>query len=501
MIEPNTYEYDQNPWREGERPTCRWVKLKEVMQGSVYECCRERLTWSRTMLIRKGKMYIKNKKGENTMNKEKLWKCISIAAVALSLLMTVGLILGRAAKANADGTAPSDQPNDGMAPLAMMDDSFWYQGLLTDGDGNPLANVKVNATFRIYDVASGGTALASAVVTVDTDANGLFNEEIDFNNPDLFNGQALYLGMRVDGETHEMTPRQCLRPVPYALSIRPGADIWATNSSGAYDPVLDIRNTYSTTADLDGLVVRVNGDGEAIEGYSAYGRGVYGSTGDDETLSDAGVYGYAENSAPGVIGRSSGTNWAYSYGGYFTSDNHIGLYAASGASSNYAAYFDGDGPSGPGIYVYGDVSTSGDITADGTKSAVVETEDYGTRKMYAVESPEVWFEDFGQGQLASGQTTVTIDPMFLSTIDTEAPYHVFVTLLGDCNGLYVTNKTATSFEVHELGNGTSNVAFDYRIVATRKGYQDVRMELFTENKEATDLALDSSPEAPEPEEP
>jgi hypothetical protein len=144
------------------------------------------------------------------MNKEKLWKCISIAATTLSLLMTVSLILGRAAKADADGTAPPDQPDDSLAPLAMTDDSFWYQGLLTDGDGNPLSNAKVKATFRIYDVASGGTALYSTSVTIYTDANGLFNEEIDFNNPDLFNGQALYLGMQVEGETHEMTPRQPL---------------------------------------------------------------------------------------------------------------------------------------------------------------------------------------------------------------------------------------------------------------------------------------------------
>jgi hypothetical protein len=428
------------------------------------------------------------------MNKEKLWKCISIAAVALSLLMTVGLILGRAAKADADGTALPNQPDDSLAPLAIMDDSFWYQGLLTDGDGNPLAKVKVNVTFRVYDVASGGTALYSTTITINTDANGLFNEEIDFNNPDLFNGQALYLGMQVDGETHEMTPRQPLRPVPYALSIRPGANIWATNSSGAYDPVLDIRNTYSTTADLDGLVVRVNGDGEAIEGYSQYGNGVYGVTYENETTGNAGVYGYAENSAPGVIGRSSGTNWSNSYGGYFTSDNHRGLYAASG-SDDHAAYFYGTSDSGNGIYVRGDIAASGD------KTAVVDTGDYGLRKLYAMESPEVWFEDFGQGQLASGQTTVTIEPMFLSTIDTEAPYHVFVTPLGDCNGLYVTNKTSTSFEVHELGDGTSDVAFDYRIVAIRKGYQDVRMELFTEGGEAVDLDLNPISEAPEPEEP
>ncbi len=40
--------------------------------------------------------------------------------------------------------------------------------------------------------------------------------------------------------------------------------------------------------------------------------------------------------------------------------------------------------------------------------------------------------------------------------------------------LYVTSKTATSFEVRELGGGTSSIRFDYRIVALRKQYGNVR---------------------------
>ena len=94
----------------------------------------------------------------------------------------------------------------------------------------------------------------------------------------------------------------------------------------------------------------------------------------------------------------------------------------------------------------------------------------------AIESPEVWFEDFGTGQLVNGQATVTIESIFLETINTDEPYHVFVTPLGDCSGLYVTNKTATSFEVRELGGGTSNVEFDYRIAAKRLRFKDLRLQ-------------------------
>jgi len=53
-------------------------------------------------------------------------------------------------------------------------------------------------------------------------------------------------------------------------------------------------------------------------------------------------------------------------------------------------------------------------------------------------------------------------------------YKVFPVPNGDCKGLYVTNKTATSFEVRELGGGTSSVRFDYRIMALRRKYENVR---------------------------
>jgi hypothetical protein len=38
---------------------------------------------------------------------------------------------------------------------------------------------------------------------------------------------------------------------------------------------------------------------------------------------------------------------------------------------------------------------------------------------------------------------------------------------GDCNGLYISNQTRGGFTVHELKSGTSNVPFDYRVVAQR----------------------------------
>jgi hypothetical protein len=44
----------------------------------------------------------------------------------------------------------------------------------------------------------------------------------------------------------------------------------------------------------------------------------------------------------------------------------------------------------------------------------------------------------------------------------------------------VTSKSADSFEVHELGGGVSSIAFDYRIMAHRKGYEAIRLADNTE---------------------
>jgi len=47
-----------------------------------------------------------------------------------------------------------------------------------------------------------------------------------------------------------------------------------------------------------------------------------------------------------------------------------------------------------------------------------------------------------------------------------------VTLLEDCNGLYVSEKSTTRIVVKELLEGTSNARFDYLVQGVRRGYED-----------------------------
>jgi len=247
-------------------------------------------------------------------------------------------------------------------------------------------------------------------------------------------------------------------------------------------------------------------DGLAVIGQAVAGSGnAVGVRG--ETASAAGSAGEFSNSAGGDILRgftSSGTR-------IFTVNND-GVKGVGGGSASVLAsirplgvWGDNTG-SGPGVLATNNASEptlevqnhttgsafliaafdendvarftvdmDGNMTASGTKSAAVPVGNGRRVALFAVESPENWFEDFGSGRLVDGEALIVLDPRFTETVNTSANYHVFLTPNGECGGLYVAQKTPQGFRVRELGQGESNVSFDYRIVARRKGYESLRL--------------------------
>ncbi len=106
----------------------------------------------------------------------------------------------------------------GLVAAASVTQSVTYQGTLTDSSGNPLTGT-YSMTFQLYNVTSGGSALGTDTHSV-TVKNGLFTTPVTFDSV-FFNGQALWLGIKI-GSDPEMTPRQEIRPVPYALNLAGG---------------------------------------------------------------------------------------------------------------------------------------------------------------------------------------------------------------------------------------------------------------------------------------
>ena len=158
-------------------------------------------------------------------------------------------------------------------------------------------------------------------------------------------------------------------------------------------------------------------------------------------------------------------------------------FGAAGMSTSGTGIF-GSSKTGLAGHFKGPVIIEGDVTiVGGTKSAAVPHPDGSHRQLYCIESPESWFEDFGEARLVNGQTEVRLDRGFAALVKLKG-YHVFLTPYGDCKGMFVTKRAAMGFRVCEQQGGTSNVRFAYRVVAKRKDVVASRLAKVTLPKES-----------------
>ena len=409
-----------------------------------------------------------------------------VLALGLLLALAVGLSIRLNADAKAQALGPEPPQGEvhlqaGVGVAAAVDNAISIQGRLTHDDDTPVNGV-YELTFRIYDAATGGTALCSDTPTAII-RDGLFNAEMDTCTSNNIDGRQLWLGLQV-GTDSEMTPRQPLYPVPYAFSLRPGAII-SGSVSGA---IVHIENWYASGRGLrsyamadSGTNFGVVGSSRSPDGFGGYfysstdGVGVAGlQSGYDiddleAYLKPGGLFG----GASGVVGISKEPNgwavfgWSKATGG----SSSRGVYGRTESPDGWAGYFSS---AGNGVTISTPAGKTGLTVGAGTKNAVVRTAD-GSRLLYTEESTEVWFTDYGFGKLEDGVAVVAIDPTFAQTVNLqEEPYHVFVQVYGNAE-VYVTDRTSTQFQVR-LRAGDPNVEFSYRVVAKRLGYEGHRLE-------------------------
>ncbi len=101
--------------------------------------------------------------------------------------------------------------------LAAVPPTIDQQGRLLKLDGTPETG-SIGATFALYDVATGGTALWTEKHTLKLDASGFYAATLGSVTAfgGVWDGRSLFLGLTLDGES-EMAPRQGVMSVPYAL--------------------------------------------------------------------------------------------------------------------------------------------------------------------------------------------------------------------------------------------------------------------------------------------
>lgn len=217
-----------------------------------------------------------------------------IIFLALALAFTLGIQFSHA-------QMQTPARNDVAAPArpAGVGTYFPVQGRLTNASGTPL-NGNYNMTFRVYDVSSGGTALCNDPMTNVPVNNGLFNVSVYCFGG--FDGGARWLGITV-GDDAEMTPRQPIYPVPYAMSLRPGAVVSDTLAGG---PILHLENWNATGRGLRAYAMATSGANYGVVGASrspdGYG-GYFYNNGSGVGLRAEGE----DNSADLVLGGNANT--------------------------------------------------------------------------------------------------------------------------------------------------------------------------------------------------
>lgn len=220
-----------------------------------------------------------------------------------------------------------------------------------------------------------------------------------------------------------------------------------------------------------------------IQGISDYNVGVWGQSGPQVGVqgisnTSAGVFGLSESNI-GVYGTS---NTGQGVAGH--SNSYIGTQGISESNVGVLAQTNGSGIGlyglalngiGKAAHFDGAVVVNGSFTVvNGPKSAAVPHPDGTSRRLYCMESPEAWFEDFGSGQLIQGVARIHVDPEFAATVHGE--YHIFLTPDGDSNGLHIAERTTDSFLVRENRGGRSTLSFGYRLIARRRDVAGPRME-------------------------
>ena len=190
-------------------------------------------------------------------------------------------------------------------------------------------------------------------------------------------------------------------------------------------------------------------------------------------IDNIGVAGSKNNTAYYGIGvqGDGGYIGAYGLSGVTGSTDNYGVYGtALNGTTSYGVYGSASGT----VTSYG-VYSAGNFTCTGTKAATVKTPS-GPKELYSQESPELWFEDFGKASIQNGTCTVTIAADYAETvtINSEHPMHAFITPNGNMGNWWIEyNGTSFIVKAPQAANGT---AFDYRLVAKRMGYEDLRMK-------------------------
>ena len=342
-----------------------------------------------------------------------------------------------------------------MSGFGEVPQKISYQGFLTDDLGNPVSNDDYVMVFSIYDVATGGAALWWEEQTV-TVTNGIYNVLIGkdpIGNPfpnDLFDDQR-WLGVTV-GTDAEMTPRQPLTSVPYALQA-------GGTSAGAVTAIMLADEAVTETKVATGAITAdkiVGGTGSGVDADLLDGQsaedflGVNGGT-------VAGLLNLEGISGPQLVIHDSGSiaerpgvqftgNYIHFIAGDDLSDEYFGFYSGYSSTRNYDAK----------LRIHGQ--------ATGNWGRFIEVTHNGTDGTVGTDSGDIVLSPAGDVRLATGKGVVYPDGSRQTTAYTASLEARVTSLESELAALktLLANITRTGNDIHfngvnvHVNNGTGS---------------------------------------------
>ena len=210
-----------------------------------------------------------------------------------------------------------------------------YQGYLTDSNGAPI-NGNVAMTFKLYSGPTVSTALwtqATATVSV---TNGVYSAVLGSGTPlTLPFDQPYYLGVTIAGDP-ELTPRQPLTSVPYALRANTADSVSASGQIVSSLPTGTAPLQVASTTMVPNLNAEMVGGKHAADFVAKTGDTMTGTL----TLSNSNLVLSATTATSGVVWQG-GSRLMHTYGtSNFFAGTNAGNVSMSGgyntASGNYA---------------------------------------------------------------------------------------------------------------------------------------------------------------------
>jgi len=298
-----------------------------------------------------------------------------------------------------------------------------YQGVLTDSDGTVVPDGSYALTFRIYNVASGGSPLWEETIPSVQVNGGIFNAvlgqyvqlNLDFDVP-------YWLGVSVNGEA-ELAPRISLTASPYSLNarqIRGASNLFPGNGNVGIGTVAPQAKLHVENSDGPAIRAISTGGTGASAGLYAESATWHAVVGINDN-SNAAVMGRNDGSGPGIKGQNQAAGPAIT--GYAATGNLLELYTTPGPNLKLT------------VNNNGDIQTAGTIesTAGGFKFPD------GTTQMSAALNPVAYGIIRANGSVVTASPNVSSvwnssDNWYEITIDGEDYFYLY----------YITNVTVKS---------------------------------------------------------